>query len=271
MAKLKALVLLAIALECNGHLRLLGDILSGAHDRIHSKVQDVAGAVLGGLTHGVNLEFHSHIGVNEQQRPGYGQLNPNQNVYNPHRRPDETVVVVVEEQGNGENNKRPPYYPDHYQGNNPINQQYNPQSDYSQNENQFNGPPKYGNHYNRPDYEQNGHNYGHFDTERPYFNQNNVDRPNINDNNRGDGQQNVYGTHTQHPDQPTTEVIKRPIEESTTKKDDDDDDRPFFVPLNPNEYVYGGDQINVTAPKRETVDKAIENGDYNLDVRSKEK
>ncbi|KAL0839807.1 hypothetical protein ABMA28_016435 [Loxostege sticticalis] len=55
--------------------------------------------------------------------------------------------------------------------------------------------------------------------------------------------------------------------EHTTKKADDDS--PLFVPLNPNQYQYGGDKIDVNAPKRETNPKPAEDDDesYPIDIR----
>lgn len=61
-----------------------------------------------------------------------------------------------------------------------------------------------------------------------------------------------------------------------TSKKPEDDDLPLFVPLNPQQYIYGGDKIEINAPKRET-NQAKPEDDYSdsnidpLDIRFGEK
>ncbi|CAF4854331.1 unnamed protein product [Pieris macdunnoughi] len=159
---------------------------------------DLAGSVLGGLSHGINLNIEGHIGAHQQRRPDPGfHQKPHQNGYNP-------------------------------------------------------GPPG---HYGRP----NGNNY----------NQNNYERPNNIPNNNF-GNQNHYGTSNTPEKVTTKQPYDQPVETTTKKLDNDE---PFFVPLSPDEYNYGGQKINITEPKRETnkdKQKQIEDGVGNLDIRFKD-
>ncbi|CAG4941482.1 unnamed protein product [Colias eurytheme] len=313
----------------------------GAHDRIHSGIQNVAGAVLGNVHHGLDFNIGGHVGANGQRRPD-NQGNSN--------RPGDTVVVVIKEEDNNNDNYRPPDnnfqrpngppHNNHHHGpphNNhhhgpPHNQnnqfgQNNQRPNYNNPNNFINRPPNrpnYGNDYpnndyqnqgngnfnNRPNNQQHGNGYG----QNNYPNQqqgnngygqnnypnnqqgndngqnnngypnnqnNNFNRPNFNNDRpdiTGNPNQQVgltipFDKTTQNTERPSTEFISKPDyqhKEESTKKPVDND-APFFVPLNPNEYSYGGNKINITDPKRDTNNKAeSEDEDFNIDIRIKD-
>ncbi|CAF4854320.1 unnamed protein product [Pieris macdunnoughi] len=306
---------------------------------------DLAGSVLGGLSHGINLNIEGHIGAHQQRRPDPGfHQKPHQNGYNPgppgSQNVDKVIVIIKEEDnrrpdrpnrppfnGYRPNNQRPnydnSYGQGHYnngqsnydnsngqgnynngqsnydnsngQGNynngqsnydnsngqgNYNNGQSNSDNSYGQghynngqsNSDTSNGQGHYNNgqsNYGNPN-NQGNNNQGHYG--RPNgnnYNQNNYERPNNIPNNNF-GNQNHYGTSNTPEKVTTKQPYDQPVETTTKKLDNDE---PFFVPLSPDEYNYGGQKINITEPKRETnkdKQKQIEDGVGNLDIRFKD-
>ncbi|XP_047517591.1 probable serine/threonine-protein kinase clkA [Pieris napi] len=160
---------------------------------------------------------------------------------------------------NGQSNSDNSYGQGHYNNGQSNSGTSNGQGHYNNGQSNYGNPNNQGNnnqgHYGRP----NGNNY----------NQNNNERPNNNPNNNF-GNQNHYGT-SNTPEKVTTKQPYDPPVETTTKKLDNDE--PFFVPLSPDEYNYGGQKINITEPKREIdkdKQKQIEDGVGNLDIRFKD-
>lgn len=154
------------------------------------------------------------------------------------------------------------------------NQQSN--NNFAQNKNVDNNQE---NQFQQNNNDQNNFNQNNY---RPIVNENNnqyqPNNPILNDNNNNNAE----------PSKPSEE--KNPVEKydfgdiftsSTesnkinnqnvipTKIPDKKDDGPLLVPLAPNQYVYGGDKIEVNAPKRETNPKQDNDyDDLNLDIRS---
>ncbi|KAL4709351.1 hypothetical protein ACJJTC_007083 [Scirpophaga incertulas] len=249
--------------QCNCHNSgpsLLDGILSGAQN-IGSKVNEV----ISGLAQGeLNLNFQGHV---SHPTHHHGHYKPKPPGPPPPPRPEEqteTIVVVVEEE------QQPSQGGQQYQ-------QY--------------GLPGYNNYYNnyRPEFMNkpgyggyNHYNYQPQDNHRPPHHHHNHNKPGYNyyHNPQGQGNQynngNQYGYNNEHQSKPVTETTKAPVQNpdhnnydplkesgvdkkpnyndnvhSTTEKPSKDD-LPLFVPLNPNQYTYGGDKIEINAPKRET-------------------
>lgn len=262
-------VLVCVIIQCNGHLPSLTGIISNAHKHVHHTVQGVANTVLGQF----NVDGHVQVGGDTRPQP-----------HRPTKEEQpEMIIVIVEETADNNHgpgpynqqnqyNNRPPGHHGHnnYEHRRPWqnqNNNYNNRPYEHQHTNYGEHPNNYGNH----------NNYGHNHNQH-YANQNDYNRPeqttqgyvkpNNNYNNRPSDQSpgnnghtypNNYGT-TQPPPaaetRPTFASI-RDNEGHTQKpyqniKTTTESDVPEFVALNPNEYVYGGDKITVTAPKRDT-------------------
>ncbi|CAG9563330.1 unnamed protein product [Danaus chrysippus] len=282
--KLKLLLFLTIIVNCNGHLSILKDIIHTAHDRVH----DTAKTILGGF----NFDFHIG-GHHRTPTPP-----PN---YPPPETGDKTIVVVVEnptDQGphdngfrptNNNNGQRP-----QYNGNRPHDNGYNGYNGYNNGNHQNNGGNTNNNHqyqpgYNGPNQNSPGYSNGNVDVyNKPNQidqNYNNQGTPNYGNNNNAhidpNYNQNVYPNNN-NQNSPPSNPTSRPTEytptaslsterpnQQTTKKPDND--APFFVPLNPDGYIYTGDKIYTGGPKREVDSKPAENDDeFQIDIRLKD-
>ncbi|KAF9416249.1 hypothetical protein HW555_006323 [Spodoptera exigua] len=155
------------------------------------------------------------------------------------------------------------------------NNQYGNPNQYGKPSNQYGNPSQYGNQnnpYNKPpnqhgteDHDNDGN--FHNKPNHQYGNQNTFDKP----NQGGYQDQSSYKPEVNKPFGSTTKAptsssygynSQKPNNnggkfdenspELSTKKPIKDDEYPLFVPLGPNDYVYGGDKIQVNAPKRET-------------------
>lgn len=288
-------VLVSVIFQCNGHLPSLTGILGGAHKHVHHTVQGVANTVLGGF----NFEGHVQAGGHSRPQPPRTE------------QPETVIVIVDESpdndyspgpqnrpnQGHGQyNHNNGPYRP---HGHNNYGHG-RPWQNQNGNYNNVNSNRPYHNHYGQHPYNNGNHNgYGHNHNGNQYqhVNQNNFNRPeqttqgygNPNNGynnqpsdqstqNNGYTSQNNYG-QTQSPPTAETRPTFGSIHEndSHTNKPNQNDktttesDVPQFVPLNPNEYVYGGEKINIAAPKRETDSNkpASDNDDdeYAIDIR----
>ncbi|CAH2063067.1 unnamed protein product, partial [Iphiclides podalirius] len=314
------LLLLTATLQCEGSLSLLGGILSTAHEHIHSRVHDVAGAVLGTINKGLNLNLEGHLGVNQQRQPGYdyetthGQdvisNNPYYNNYGSHvneYRPNTNGGVQQPI-----NNNQRPYVPNSNGYNRPAQNSYNNFNE--QYENQYSGYPnnKYEHNQQNPNNNNFGYNQPRPDNQNygagnnypnnqnqgyPYKqNQGNPNNPNYSNNNDYHNQNDynkpnsgnpIYNGQGQKYPKPISTPAARPEYSETTtlsngddtNEDEDDkstenttEDLPLFIPLGPNDYVYGGDKINVTAPKRQTNNKpqTAQEEDFPIDIRFKD-
>lgn len=291
-------VLISVIFQCNGHLPSLTGILSGAHKHVHHTVQGVANTVLGGFS------FDGHVQVGSQSRPqppkteqpdtvivivdespdnNYGpgpQNQPNQEYgqydnYNkrPHRPHGQNNYghgrPWQNQNGNYNNaNSNGPYqnHNNNY-GQNPYNN--GNQNGYGHNQNGNKFPQANENDYNRP--EQTTQGYGN-----PNNGYNNRPLDQVPQNN-GYTNQNNYGQTQSPPPAETRPTFAsnhendRPTQKPyQNNKSTTESDVPQFVPLNPNEYVYGGEKINVTSPKRETDSHkpASDNDDeFPIDIR----
>jgi hypothetical protein len=235
------------------------------------------------------------------QNPGYqnpdydgnnaGQLNPNYNGYKPgYQNPNYNGNKPGYQNPNYNGNK-PGYQNPNYNGNKPgyQNPNYNGNKPgYQKPNNNGNNPGQLNPSYNgnnpgqlNPSY--NGNNPGQLN---PSYNENNPGQlnPSYNGNNPGELNPNYNGNEPSNPfstGEPdnfadifgTPKPTGNPFPSSpgsqynqqTTKK-------PNLIPLNPNQYTYGGDNIDINAPKRETNEntKPAENGDdeaYPIDIR----
>lgn len=275
-------VLVSVIFQCNGHLPSLTGILTGAHKHVHDTVHGVANTVLGA----VNFDGHVQIGSPSRRQPprpsNGGQEEtiivivdetPDHN----HGPGPQNRPIHGNGQYNGYNNRPPPHgHNQHGQGrpwqnqngnyNNAHGHYEHQHNNYGQNPNNYGNHNGHGNHHNgnqnqhADHHHQNGHNRPE-QTTQGYGNQNNGynNRPSDQSNN-GYTNQNSNGQTQSLPTVETRPTFasnhendghtQRPYknDKSTTT----DSDLPQFVPLNPNEYVYGGSKINVTAPKRDT-------------------
>ncbi|KAI5636635.1 hypothetical protein NE865_10651 [Phthorimaea operculella] len=217
---------------------------------------------------------------------GQGQYGNNNYNNNPHR----PGYNNNQGQWNGNNQDS---YGNHNNGQNPYGNQNNCQNTYGC------GNPNQGqNHYGN----ENGYNEQNQHPYQPNHGQNNYHGHQQNQgsgNNYGNGgynqrpNQNNQGNFQPLPDQPPQGHLENhngnnnfnqpttpaqetnptygsiheiptvnPVSEKTTEKDE-----PLFVPLNPNEYTYGGDKITINGPKRETdKEKATEDSDDDLPI-----
>lgn len=284
-------VLACVIFQCNGHLPSLTGILSGAHKRVHDSVHGVANTVLGGF----NFDGHVQIGGHSRPQP-------------PRTEQPETVIVIVDQTpdnnyGPGPQNRPNQGYGQYNDYNNRPHRPYG-QNNYghgrpwqNQNDNYDNANPNgpYEHHHNN--HGQNPNNYGNQNgNQYQHANQNDYNRPeqttqgygNPNNGynsrpseqspqNNGHTNQNNYG-QTQSPSTAETRPTFGSIHENDdhtqkpyqNSKATTESDVPQFVPLNPNEYVYGGEKINVTAPKRETdSNKPVSDNDddFPIDIR----
>lgn len=275
-------VLLCVIFQCNGHLPSLTDILSGAHKRVHQAAHGVAHTVLGGFNFDGHVQIGGHHSHPQPAPPNEGET--------------ETIIVIVDESPDDTYAPGPQNRPNqgHGQYNDFINKPHNPygHNDHGQgrpypNQNSnynnvnSNGPPGQNNNHCG----QNPNNYGNQnDNQNQQANQNDYIRPEQttqnygnSNNNRpsdqspGNTNQNNYA-QTQSPPvetRPTfasTRVEDKPTEKPyQNNKITTESDVPEFVALYPNEYVYGGNKINITAPKRETASDNDE--DSPIDVR----
>lgn len=288
-------VLVCVIFECNGHLPSLTGILSGAHKHVHDTVQGVANTVLGGF----HIDGHVQPGGHSHPEPPPPNKQPDTVIVIVDERPSNNYGPRPHDrphQGYGQNNgynNRPPYGhggQNHYGHGRPWHNQngnYNHENSngpYGHHQNNFeHHPNNYGNengygqnqhgnqnHYNRP--EQTTQGYGN--SNNGYNNRPTGQSPEQNHENNGHTNQNNYG-QTKPPSTAETRPTfgsmygnvghtQKPYQnDKTTPKSDE----PLFVPLNPNEYVYGGDKINVTSPKRDTDDnKQASDNDEDLPI-----
>ncbi|XP_028042946.1 GATA zinc finger domain-containing protein 14-like [Bombyx mandarina] len=210
-----------------------------------------------------NYEGPHNFG-NKYPKPIYGNQNPNgQNNHMNHNHGPEDNLNGQPEYGNQNNLNRPGY---------------GGQNNHNENQNNYGRPqPEFGNNNHRPTTPNHQQNY------RPPFNNNNQNfnndpyqQDNGNDDNNN-GQQNHinFKPTTENPKQPdkTPNYEQNGNQNSNIDKTTKNPDQPLFIPLNPNEYTYGGDKIEVTAPKRDTNDKpkpADEDDEYAIDIRFKD-
>ncbi|KAJ2950381.1 hypothetical protein O0L34_g8624 [Tuta absoluta] len=207
--------------------------------------------------------FENNNYNNNPQRPGYnnnqGQWNGNaQNSYGNNG----------QDFGNQNNCQNP------YECKNPnqgLNHYGNQNGNYGQNQNPYQPNQGQNNYQGQQSNQGNGNNYGNGGyNQRP--NQGNYqplpDQPPQGhlENHGGDNNFNQPTTPVQET-KPTYGSVHEiptvnPVSDKTTEKDE-----PLFVPLNPNQYNYGGDKITINGPKREAdKEKAAEDSDDDLPI-----
>lgn len=178
-----------------------------------------------------------------------------------------------------QNNYRPPNEPIYEHNNNPGSENQNNYGNYqpgygNQNQNTFEKP-------NKPNYIQNN---GHGIENIHQGSQPNHSGFDNSNNNNGpvhipeQGHYSLPNSPNQNnniwPKTTETNVVLHTTEkgiENVNNKPNHDDE-PLFVPLKPNEYVYGGDNIHIETPKRDTEDHlkpADEEEELPIDVRIK--
>ncbi|CAG9792157.1 unnamed protein product [Diatraea saccharalis] len=227
--------------------------------------------------------------------PQYNNGNYNDNNYGYHK-PTNNGNFNPHNYGNTHPNNYGPTNQNNYGNNNPN--KYGP-----------NNPSNYGNTYPYNYGNKNPNNYGNskpnnygnmdpnnYENQKPNVENSNTNiyentkpnnyggsKPNYESNDNKDAQKPIEKPQTK-PDygtiyDPTKENSEKPIDHSPTSNGNDKqesttkpqkEDKPFFVPLNPNQYVYGGDKIEVNAPKRETNENKPAEDDeeaYPIDIR----
>lgn len=215
---------------------------------------------------GPNFGNGNQNNLRPPNRPIYGQSNnpgyenQNQNNYGkPNSGANYQPGYGNQNQNSFEQTNKPHFNQNNGYGFDNINQDSQPNQSGFDNFNNNNGQTNPPNHVNNIGPQHNQDQYNNEQANKPEHGQ--FNRPNENNN--------IWPKPTDSNDvQHTPEKVV-----GNDNKKPDHDDEPLFIPLTPNEYVYGGDKIHVETPKRETENKpkpADDDEEFLIDVRIKE-